>query len=548
MARKSRKQSKTALETVVTGMKIWRAALYIRLSVEDKGDHGDSLETQRKIMEAFLALCPDIRQTGIYTDNGTTGRTFERPAFQQMIADVESGKIDCILVKDLSRLGRNTIDTGYYIEKYFPVKGVRFIAVNDQYDSEHNNISGSQLTLPLKNMVNEAYAFDISRKVRLQARESMKAGDFIGARPPYGFLKAPDNCHKLVVNVETAPVVRDIFQWAAEGVPLNVMVKRLNESGAVTPGQYAASRGLFSYENKLAGSGKWQTWTVSKILEDEVYVGDMVQGKTKTVGHKQIPTERTDWIVVPNTHEPLVSRELFGQARVMRQLAAEKCSKSKKNPYSENVLRGRIFCAHCGKNLHRQRKDDRYFFHCISNDRIAKGACDSRIYLIESDLFQTILTIVKEDAKAILGKRMEVKQADAKLDARRKTAISQLMELRKTTTEKQRLLKGLYEHFVIGILTSEEYRDMKAVYEQEIKALVQQTQAIEEHCKSLDNEVERLFSLADKLEQIAKKPRLTASLVEQLVERITVFDNENITVDFRFKNDFAQITEVLDGE
>ena len=351
-------------------MKVWNAALYIRLSVEFNGQRGDSLETQKKIMESFAALHPDIQVSGIYTDNGITGRTFERAAFQQMLADIEDGKINCIIVKDLSRLGRSTIDTGYYIEKYFPVRQVRFIAVNDQYDSEANQNNGEHIILPFKNMVNEAYAADISRKVRSQTRQSMKSGNYIGARPPYGYRKDPENCHKLIVNEETAPAVRDIFQWAADGVSLNRIATQLNEQGIITPGFYLVKCGLIK-PGRLMGSGNWQTWTVTKILADEVYVGDMVQGKTKTIGHKQVPTGPEEWIIVRDTHEPLISRELFEKVQELRRRAAAKSKDQVNIPYTENVLRGRIFCGHCGKNLHRKRSHGEYFFHCISNGRIA---------------------------------------------------------------------------------------------------------------------------------------------------------------------------------
>lgn len=355
MARKSRKDAAALAAPKKAAMKIWRAALYIRLSVEFNGKRGDSLETQRQIMEAYIALCPDIEIADIYTDNGTTGRTFEREAFQRMLADVEAGKINCIVVKDLSRLGRNTIDTGYYIEKYFPLHGVRFIAVNDQFDSEDSERSGNHLIVPLKNMINEAYAADISKKVRAQQNQAMRDGEFVGARPPYGYRKDPDNCHRLLVNEDTAPIVRQIFRWTLDGVALNVIVKRLNEGGVMTPGYYHASCGLFSYDNKLAGSGKWQTWTVGKILADQVYTGDMVQGKHTNIGHKQVVTKPEDWIVVRNTHEPLVSREVFAKAQAVREQMASKYTRTMKVPYSENILRGRVFCAYCGKNLHRQR-------------------------------------------------------------------------------------------------------------------------------------------------------------------------------------------------
>ena len=255
MARKSRKGVSAPEQPKKDYMKIWRTALYIRLSVEFNGKRGDSLETQRQIMEAYAALCPDLEIVEVYTDNGITGRTFEREAFQQMLADVDAGKINCIMVKDLSRLGRNTIDTGYYIEKYFPLHRVRFIAVNDQFDSEDSENSGNHLIVPLKNMINEAYAADISKKVRAQQNQAMRDGEFVGARPPYGYRKDPDNCHRLLVNEDTAPIVRQIFQWTVDGVALNVIVKRLNEQGVMTPGYYLASIGLIT-SKKLMGSGK----------------------------------------------------------------------------------------------------------------------------------------------------------------------------------------------------------------------------------------------------------------------------------------------------
>ena len=182
MARKSRKNIEVLPPSQTPGVKVWRAGLYIRLSVEFNGNRGDSLETQKQIMEAHLALCPDIEVVEVYTDNGISGQTFARPAFQQMLEDIEAQKIDCVVVKDLSRLGRSAIDTGYFLEKYFPFHGVRFLAINDQYDSEHIDNGTGQIALPLKNLMNEAYALDISRKVRAQQAQAMQAGEFVGSR------------------------------------------------------------------------------------------------------------------------------------------------------------------------------------------------------------------------------------------------------------------------------------------------------------------------------------------------------------------------------
>ena len=261
-----------------------------------------------------------------------------------MLEDVESGKVNCIIVKDLSRLGRNIIDTGYYIEKYFASKGVRFISVTDNFDSEDKNSIHGGMVLQLKNMINEAYALDISRKIRKQAEASMKAGDYIGARPPYGYVKSPENCHKLIIDEEAAPIVRQIFQLAYDKVSLNDIVNRLNDVGIPSPSHHKRNQGLITHDN-LIGTGKWQTFTLAKILSDEVCVGDMVQGKTKMVNHKQIPVDKENWIIVRDTHEPLVSHELFAVVKTFHEEVAKNSMKSIKTPYSENIFRGKIFAA-----------------------------------------------------------------------------------------------------------------------------------------------------------------------------------------------------------
>lgn len=229
MARKSRK------ETVITAEPVpslyVHVALYIRLSVEDNKKRGCSVENQKLVLNDFLADKPDFVVYDTYIDNGMTGTNFHRPGFQQMLSDIEAGYINCVIVKDLSRLGRNSIDTGYYIEQYFYTHNVRFIAVTDQFDTaDPGNLHGG-IMLPLKNMINEAYSLDIGRKIKAQARQAMKDGDYIGARAPYGYRKDPENCHKLLIDEAAAPVVQQIFQWAYERVALNRIVRNLNEWG-----------------------------------------------------------------------------------------------------------------------------------------------------------------------------------------------------------------------------------------------------------------------------------------------------------------------------
>lgn len=306
MARKSRKE--TAAVAVQEADAACRAAIYVRLSVEDTHTHSVSIETQQMIIARYLEQYPEISVYDTYIDNGATGTNFHRPGFQQMLSDIEAGHVNCVIVKDLSRLGRNTIDTGYYIEQYFRIRSIRFIAVNENFDTAAPEDAHSGIIIPLRNMINEAYALDIGRKIRAQQRQAMKDGKFIGARTPYGYLKAEDDCHQLIIDPVAAVVVQRMFRWASEGAGLNTIAVRLNEAGILTPSHYKKMQGKITHKN-LLGSGKWQTRTVGVILRSEVYTGDLVQGQTKTVDHRQVKADAEEWTVVRDTHEAIISRE-----------------------------------------------------------------------------------------------------------------------------------------------------------------------------------------------------------------------------------------------
>lgn len=546
MARKSRKT--VSAPAALKEEKVWKAALYIRLSVELNSRRGDSLETQRQIMEAYVALCPDIEIVEVYTDNGVTGRTFEREAFQQMLADLDCGRMNCVVVKDLSRLGRSAVDTGFYVEKYFPMHHIRFIAVNDQYDSEDDGSRGSHIIVPLKNMMNEAYAADISRKVRSQQHQAMLEGAFIGGRAPYGYQKDPDNCHKLVVNEDTAPAVRRIFQLIADGVSLNAVVKLLNESDIPTPGQYSASAGIIT-NRRLIGSGAWHGRNVMRILRDEVYTGDMVQGKTRTVGHKQIPTDPREWIVVRGTHPPLISHELFHQVQAVLAKAAAKAKAADRVPYTKNILRGRIFCGCCGRNLHRQRDHNRrYFYHCISNERIRKGVCSAKGYVWETDLFNTILTLIRQEAETVIGNSLLLKQRDARFAVQKAETEQEIARLCRETERNRAYQASLYQNYASGVLTQTEYAELKEGYRQKIQWAIERVQQLREQQRSLERRLNEYYTLAERLAAMDGDTTLTASLVEQTIERVTVKGPADVTVCFHFTDTFAELMEALDDE
>ena len=538
MARKSRKQ--TGAPMPAPSLYVY-VALYIRLSVEDNKKRGCSVENQKLVLNDYLADKPDFVVYDTYIDNGLTGTNFHRPGFQQMLSDIEAGHINCVIVKDLSRLGRNSIDTGYYIEQYFYAHNVRFIAVTDQFDTaDPGNLHGG-IMLPLKNMINEAYSLDIGRKIKAQARQAMKDGDYIGGRAPYGYRKDPDNCHKLLVDKETAPVVKQIFDWAYERVALNRIVRNLNEMGIAAPSHYKKSTGEITSPG-LIGSGKWQTRTVMKILESEVYTGDLVQGKTKTVDHQQVKAGDDNLIIARHTHEPIISHEIFTAVQEYRKQVCEESRAVPKRPYTPNIFKGKVFCADCGRSLHRQRAErkkgpDIYWFHCLTNSRVAKDTCKG-VMMQETELIATVTAILEKELSVALGMSLPLFQLEARQKQKKDGLKSQMSAKRQDIEKQRRLIRGLYENFVQGILTSEEYFELKAGYEESITVLSGDIKALEKGMDALDDQLVRYREMEKDAKSLAQDHVLTAELIERLIERIEIDHERNIRVSFRFKSEF----------
>ena len=463
-------------------MQVYKAIKYIRLSyTDDKTVESDSVANQRRLIDDYIARHPEIEVVAEKIDDGYSGVLFDRPAFQEMMRMIEQGEANCVIVKDLSRLGRNSIDTGYYIEQYFHAHNVRFIAVTDQFDTADAGSLHGGIMLPLKNMINEAYALDIGRKIKAQARQAMKDGDYIGARAPYGYRKAPDNCHKLLIDEDTAPVVRQIFEWAHEHVALNRIVRNLNER------------------------------------EDNL-------------------------IIAKCTHEPIISYELFTAVQEYRKQICEESRAVPKRPYTPNIFKGKVFCADCGRSLHRQRAErkkgpDVYWFHCLTNSRVAKDSCKG-VMMQETELIATVTAILEKELAVALGMSLPLFQLEAKQKQDKDRLKNQMSARRQEIEKKRRLIRGLYENFVQGILTNEEYFDLKADYEESISTLSSEIEALEKNMDTLDSRLVRYRAMEKDAKSLAQDHALTAELIDRLIERIEIDHERNIHVTFRFKSEF----------
>ncbi len=534
MARKSRKNIISNENSIPKSNFTINTAFYIRLSVEDNKNRGNSIEHQQMLLKNFVAVNPEFHVVKTYIDNGKTGTNFERPAFQEMLRDIEAGKIQCVMVKDLSRLGRNYIDTGYYIQSYFPYYKVRFIALNENFDTAKED-SGNIL-LPVLNMMNESYALDTGKKIKEQATRDMRAGKFIGARPPYGYQKSPDDCHKLIVDEETAPVVKQIFQWVLEGVSYDKIAVMLNEAGVMTPSHYMKKQGIISSQN-LIGQGYWQTFTIAKIVRSEIYTGDMVQGKSVTIQHKQIKTDKKDWIVVKNTHEAIISNETFEKAQQCR-IEIDKKSKFKnKIPYTENVLKGKIFCQCCGKNLNRGRKITKtkgeiYYFFCITNWRIKKGNCEG-VRINERKLFQKILSLFDEKRNLFLEKEQYLQQQIQSMQKNMVLWKQQQTALEMQMNEKRLYLQALYENLINKVITQTEYKELRKNYQNEIENLLSEITCLEEIQQYNSQKIEYILKLKKDF-QSTQISEITKEFSEQFIKRVEVFPDNTVTTTFYF--------------
>lgn len=544
---KSRKE--TAAVAVQEADAPCRAAIYVRLSVEDTHTHSVSIETQQMIIARYLEQYPEISVYDTYIDNGATGTNFHRPGFQQMLSDIEAGHVNCVIVKDLSRLGRNTIDTGYYIEQYFRIRNIRFIAVNENFDTAAPEDAHSGIIIPLRNMINEAYALDIGRKIRAQQRQAMKDGKFIGARTPYGYLKAEGDCHQLIIDPVAAIVVQRMFRWASEGAGLNTIAVRLNEAGILTPSHYKKMQGKITHEN-LLGNGKWQTRTVGVILRSEVYTGDLVQGQTKTVDHRQVKADAEEWTVVRDTHEAIISREQFAAVQEILNQTASRAKAREVKAYTPNLLKGKVFCAHCGGSLHRQRNirkksDDVYFYHCLSQSRISKDACPG-VTIREDALLDMLADMLQEALNTALGD-YRLSLAELPRQAADRAELREKITSRKQEIQRFRgIVRSLYENLVQGVLTKDEYFDYKEKYESRITDLSVEMEQLEDGLRTMDAQAEQHRALEQDAAQIKTDRGLTGALIERLIDRIEVSHDKQITVRYRFQSEFETYAEVLE--
>ena len=552
MARKSRKNLNAApiLEAPMPVQDIQETlstAAYARLSVE-KDDEG-SIQTQIMLLHNYIAEHPELRLTETYIDNGYSGTDFDRPDFTRLMDDVRTGKIQCIVVKDLSRFGRDFLETGYYIETLLPKLNVRLIAINDTFDSSREEDVNS-ISVPIKNMINEMYAKDFSRKVSAYHDLHRQRGDVHLTRTVYGY-RIDKEKNIYVPNPDTAPVVKMIFRWFLMGYQCGQIAERLNVLGILTPLKY---KEMIEQGRPFEKEDSWNTARVRDILKNEKYIGCLIWGKRAKRLYLNIPehkTPREEWTVYHDMHEPLVTKEDFEAARSKIDATT---AKLKKKPVYEtgdvDSFRGKIYCADCGKRMHYQKlcyqnrngaiyycgnNEEDGWHHYIHADFLRLFAADQIRFLIQS----------MSDRKVLIEKAKRDAKGTSNLFAAKRKALRLGQKLEKT----EERIASLYENLAEGIISQDEYRELRQHYADERERLQTEILEAEAEQRNADMQVGRFLDWEAKLEEHIGELAFNEKLADELIERIDVSDQGSIEIHFTCDDVCMRVAELLeDGE
>ena len=555
---KRRERQDVQLQKAESGIKVYQTAIYARLSREDNLSNSDSIENQIALLERYIDARPYLQLADIFADNGFTGTDFERPEWQRLMEAVQQRKINCIIVKDLSRLGRNYIETGEFLEKICPFFGIRFIAVNDNFDTDTAEANG-QLSVSLSNIINDYYAKDISRKVTSALRSKMEKGEYIGSWEKYGYVKSPENKNQLIVNPETAPVVRMIYQWRSEGMSYMGINKRLNDMGIPSPGQYKADRGIVTNNNQKPRKILWNKHMVTDILKDITYLGHLAQRKTTQCLYAGIPfsrTEEQDWIQVENTHEAIIEPELFEKVQEINKkaAAAQKANRGKYDhlPKAKNIYGKKFTCADCGSVMKLVRsistnKDKVYFtFKCPTHEEHGARACTAK-RMRKADVDEAVLSIIKAQFELFLDCREAL---DSLLKAKKKQVkkagkSDQAKELKKQLEKKKSVFSGLYRDLREGLIDDQDYAQTREILMEDSSRLENQLAELKAAKAEYEEPLQEAKIWETLIEKYAHAEEISEELADAMIESMRMNGDNSLSIQFKYMDSFQAILDTV---
>ncbi len=486
--------------------------MYLRLSVEDN-EVFTSIDTQREIIKNYIDSKSDFILVKEFIDNGKTGTNFNRTGFLNMIEAVENGEIECIIVKDLSRFGRNMIDTGHYIEKFLPRYNVRFIAINDNFDT--NNKDSEGLILPLKNIINETFAKDISFKVRKEVKLSMERGECISSMAPFGYKRIRNNKKNIYVeDKETSYIVKIIYQLALDGLTPTEICRKLNEDSIPTPTAFKKKQGVLKKDNTT--SNKWNIPIIKRIISNEVYIGNLIQGTRSKITGKDIKTPKEQWYTVKGNHEAIINEDTFYKVQEIIKKRAEinKHIKIKNIHKKISYFEGKVICGFCNGKLSYIKRGKYYYYTCKTKQTEGESNCVG-VMINESAILQTINEELEKYVSVNLKGDNNVHQIQ------RNTII----KVKKSINDKDIKLKNLYEGFVKAEISKSEYLSLKKVYEEENMKLQKEL-----------TELDKIQNLENLKKNVLNKNldnNVNEKALASIIDSIIVYQDKSIKIKWR---------------
>ena len=509
----------------------YHVALYIRLSKEDESEGpSQSVTNQKSLLEDFVKQ-HRLSVYDTYIDDGWSGTNFDRPDFQRMIADIEAKKVNMVITKDLSRLGRDYIMTGHYMERFFPERRVRYISLLDGIDTGVES-SANDIT-PFRAIMNDMYAKDISKKIKSVKRDKQRKGQFIGGKPMYGYKMHPTEKNKIVIDEEVAPIVRRIFAMALDGMSCRKIATTLNEEGVPTPATYCG----WKVGKPGPYTGLWSSERISDMLQNETYIGNMVQGRQVKISYKSkkcLKQDRANWIVVEGTHEPLVDAETFRKVRML--VDSRKHTRSRTYDF---LLKGLIFCHECGyplATLNRKNAagEERLFFVCRTYQRFTKADVCSCHSIKEKTVTDAVIARVRQVCAAYLDPDSLLPTARKAVEEARAadSTESEIQSLRTRIETMTANLDKMYMDKLAGILNE---ADFQRIY---LKVKADRTK-LEEQLKALEKKKESPTKVEDEsralVQRFVDSACVSRELLVSLIERVELSEDKQIYIKFRFK-------------
>ena len=518
----------------------YHVGLYIRLSKEDENEGpSESVNNQRSMLEEFVKQ-HRLSVFDTYVDDGWSGTSFDRPAFQRLIADIEAKKVNMVITKDLSRLGRDYILTGHYMERYFPEHRVRYISLLDGIDTGVDS-TANDIT-PFRAIMNDMYAKDISKKISSVKHDKQRKGLFIGGKPVYGYKMHPTEKNKIVIDEAVAPVVRRIFGMALSGMSCRQIATRLNEEYVPTPATYAG----LPVGKPGPYTGLWSSERISDMLQNETYIGNMVQGRSRKINYKTkkcIRQQPKDWVVVEGTHEPLIDRETFDKVR--RLVDSRKHTRSRTYDF---LLKGLIFCHECGYplavlNRKNARGEDVLYFVCRTYQRFTKAGVCTCHSIKEKTVTDAVIAKVREVCQAYLNpdELLPVAQEAVEKAGKRGDLEAELQALQSRIDSLTANLDRMYTDRLSGLQPEADFQRIFGRIKLEREQLEEKRQGLELRKKSPVRSEDRARELVQRFVETAGESR---ELLVSLIERVELTENKEIIIKFRF----AQLDERLESQ